>query len=73
MARTLTWNGHDLPSVFRDLPAGEYMIERVDAAPTLSIGDEGGLQAGLDSIAAGRGIPAQEVERRIAAVLRRGR
>lgn len=40
-ARTLTWNGKDVPPELRELPAGRYFVEAVEEeAPELSA-DEG--------------------------------
>lgn len=48
------WNGTDTPDALRDLPAGDYVIERADDA--LSPEEEEGLIAALDSVRAGKGV-----------------
>ena len=49
-ARILTWNGKDVPSELRDLPAGRYVIEAVeDEAPALTPEEEAGIEAALES------------------------
>ena len=49
-ARVVTWNGKDVPSELRDLPAGRYVVEPVDdEAPALSPDEEAGIEAALES------------------------
>jgi hypothetical protein len=51
-ARIVTWNGKDVPTELRDLPAGRYMVEPVEEeAPTLSPEEEAGIEAALDRTA----------------------
>jgi hypothetical protein len=44
-ARVLHWNGKDLPEELRELPAGTYVVEAIDKAPTLTPDEEKGLGA----------------------------
>lgn len=55
----LNWNGKDLPSELRDLPAGRYLVEPADNAPQLSAEEEAGLEAALESYRQGRTIDAK--------------
>ena len=59
-SRFATWNGKDLPSEFRDLPAGRYVVEAVqDEAPALSPDEESGIEAALESYRQGRFVEAK--------------
>ena len=54
-ARTLTWNGKDVPPEIRELPAGRYVVEAVeDEAPALTPEEEAGIEAALESYRQGR-------------------
>ena len=69
-ARVVTWNGKDVPSELRDLPAGRYVVEAVDdEAPTLSPEEEAGLEAALESYRQGRIVDATQARRIIDAAL----
>jgi hypothetical protein len=70
-ARVLTWNGSDVPSELRELPAGRYVLESVDEAPVLTAAEEQGLRDALGSLASGRGRSLDDVRRSIDAALRR--
>ena len=35
-ARVVTWNGKDIPTELRELPAGRYVVEAIDDA-TLAV------------------------------------
>ena len=54
----IDWNGADLPSELRSLPAGKYVIQR--AEETLTPAEEEGLITALESLRAGKGIPHDE-------------
>lgn len=70
--RLVNWNGKDLPSELRELPAGRYVIEAVDnEAPPLSPGEEAGIEAALESYRQGRVVDAKRARRIIDAALRR--
>ena len=59
-ARVVTWNGKDVPTELRDLPAGRYVVEAVeDEAPALSPEEEAGVEAALESYRHGRTITAE--------------
>lgn len=69
-ARVVTWNGKDVPSELRDLPAGRYMVEAVDdEAPTLSPEEEAGLEMALESYRQGRIVDAKQARQIIDAAL----
>ena len=54
-ARIFTWNGKDVPTELRDLPAGRYVIEAVeDEAAALTPEEEAGIEAALESYRQGR-------------------
>jgi hypothetical protein len=70
--RVVTWNGKDLPSELRELPAGRSVVEAVeDEAPTLSAEEEAGIEAGLDSYPEGRVVDAKRAREIIDAALAR--
>lgn len=71
-ARIVTWNGKDLPSELRELPAGRYVVEAVeDKAPTLSSEEEAGIEAALESYRQGRVVDAKRAREIIDAALGR--
>jgi hypothetical protein len=69
-ARVFRWNGRDLPEELRELPAGTYVLEAVDA-PALSEEDEEGLQQALASLRAGKGRTLDQVRNAIASLVDR--
>jgi hypothetical protein len=71
-ARTLTWNGKDIPPELHELPAGRYVVEPVeDEAPKLSAEEEAGIEAALESYRQGRVIDAKRAREIIDAALGR--
>ncbi len=70
-ARVLHWNGKDIPEELRDLPAGTYVVEAIDNAPTLTPDEEQGLAEALASLRAGDGRTVDHVRKTIGAILRR--
>jgi hypothetical protein len=70
--RILTWNGKDVPSELRELPAGRYVVEAVDdEAPALSAEEEAGIEAALESYRQGRFVDAKRAREIIDAALGR--
>jgi hypothetical protein len=69
-ARTLRWNGKDLPEELRDLPPGTYVVEPIDQPPLLSDEEEAGLSDALVSLKAGKGRTLEQVRQTIDAILR---
>ncbi len=69
--RVLHWNGKDLPEELRELPAGRYALEPVDAVPPLTEEEEEGLRQALASLRAGRGRTVEQVRQTVDAALRR--
>ena len=69
-ARVLRWNGQDLPDELRDLPAGTYVVEAIDA-PLLTPEEDDGLERALASLRAGKGRSADQVRQSIASALDR--
>ena len=63
----IRWNGKDFPEGLSQLPAGAYVIERLDDA--LTADEEQGPIEALASLRAGRGVPHVEVEARQKAFL----
>ena len=58
--RFVTWNGKDLPPEFCDLPAGRYIVEAADEeAPALSLDEEPGIEAALESYRQGYVVDAK--------------
>ena len=71
-ARTLTWNGKDIPPELRELPAGRYVVEAVEEeAPELSAEEEAGIDAALESYRQGRVIDAKRAREIIDSALGR--
>lgn len=71
-ARVVTWNGKDLPTELRELPAGRYMVEAVEeAAPVLSPEEAAGIEAALESYRQGRVVDAKRAREIIDAALGR--
>jgi hypothetical protein len=70
-AKVVTWNGRDIPSELRDLPAGRYVIEALeDEAPALSPDEEAGIEAALESYRQRRVVDAVRAREIIDAALR---
>ena len=68
----MTWNGQDIPSELRDLPAGRYIVEAVDEeAPKLSDEEEAGIEAAFESYRQGRVVDAKRAREIIDAALGR--
>jgi hypothetical protein len=68
----MTWNGKDLPAEFRDLPPGRYVVEAVeDDAPALSVEEDAGIEAALESYHQVRVIDAKRARQIIDATLGR--
>jgi hypothetical protein len=68
----VTWNGKDVPSEFRELPAGRYVVESVDdEAPLLASDEEAGIEAALESYRQGRVVDATRARQIIDAALGR--
>ena len=71
-ARIVTWNGKDVPSELRDLPAGKYVVEAVeDEAPALTPEEEAGIEAALQSFRQGRVVDSKRARQIIDAALGR--
>jgi hypothetical protein len=71
-ARIVTWNGKDVPSELRDLPAGRYIVEAVeDEAPALTPEEEAGIEAALESYRQGRVVDSKRARAIIDAALGR--
>ena len=71
-ARTLTWNGKDVPPELRELPAGRYVVEAVDGeAPELSAEEEAGIEAALESYRQSRVVDGKRAREIINAALGR--
>ena len=71
-ARILTWNGKDVPSELRELPAGRYVIQAVeDEAPALSAEEEAGIEGALELYRQGRVVAAKHAGKIIDAALDR--
>ena len=71
-ARILTWNGKDVPTELRDLPAGRYVVEAVEnEAPPLTPEEEAGIEAALESYRQGRAVNSKRAREIIDAALGR--
>ena len=59
-ARVVTWNGKDVPPELGELPAGRYVVEAVeDGAPALTLEEEAGIEAALESYRQGRVVDSK--------------
>jgi len=59
-ARTITWNGKDVPPGLRELPAGRYVVEAAeDEAPVLTPEEEAGIEPALESYRQGRVVDSK--------------
>jgi hypothetical protein len=71
-AKVVTWNGKDVPTELRELPAGRYVVEPIDEeAPTLTPDEEAGIEAALESYRQGRVVDAKRARQIIDAALGR--
>ena len=71
-AKVVTWNGKDIPAELRELPAGRYVVEAIDEeAPTLTLDEEAGIEAALESYRQGRVVDAKRARQIIDAALGR--
>ena len=71
-AKVVTWNGKDVPTELRDLPAGRYVVKPVDdEAPALTPDQEAGIEAALESYRQGRVVDARRAREIIDAALGR--
>jgi hypothetical protein len=69
MSVVAAFNGKDLPDGMASLPAGRYVLERVDEGPSLTPEEKSGIREALESLQAGTGLDAAEVRQRIQALL----
>jgi hypothetical protein len=68
----MIWNGKDLPAELREVPAGRYIVEAVDSeAPDLSVDQEAGTEAAVESYRQGRVVDAPRAREIINAALER--
>ena len=58
------WNGRDIPEELRALPAGDYVIQGADELG-LSVEEEEGLRAAMQSLDAGNGVAHEEARARV--------
>lgn len=65
----IDWNGADLPEELRNLPAGKYVVQRADTP--LTIEEEEGLLAALESVRAGKGVAHEDARERLLTRARR--
>lgn len=70
-ARVLHWNGKDIPEELRELPAGTYVVEAVDEAPSLASDEDQGIAQALASLRAGKGRTPDQVRQTIDSILRK--
>ena len=67
--RVVTWNGKDVPPEFLELPIGRYVVEPVEEAPVLTLEEEAGIEAALESYRQGRVVYAKRARQIIDAAL----
>ena len=61
----IDWNGTEAPEALRHLPAGRYVVELLDDAPSLSADEEAGLIQALTSLRGGLGLEHEQVRARV--------
>ncbi len=66
MSKVLHWNGKDFPDGLREVPEGRYVLLPVDEAPVLTPEQESGLEAAMNSLDRGEGIPFELARKRLA-------
>ena len=79
MSIVLDWNGADIPEEVRDqmpaelrkLPPGRYVLEPVDEEVELTEEQEAGIDAAIESVRQGRGVPLDAAKAQIDRILRR--
>lgn len=70
MSIIIEWDGDGVPEQMKELPKGRYVLVPANALP-LTEEEDAGIRAALDSVDAGRVKPADEVRRRLEALLER--
>jgi hypothetical protein len=79
MSIVLDWNGQDLPdevreqmpAELRELPRGRYVLEPVDQVPELTDEEEAGIQAAIESVRSGKGVPLEAAKAQVNRILGR--
>jgi hypothetical protein len=71
MAVVLKWNGKDVPEEIRKLPEGRYVIESLEATPSLTDEEEQGLEEALDAVERGEGVDLGTVRAELDSLVRR--
>jgi hypothetical protein len=61
----IDWNGTEVPEALRHLPAGRYVVEPLDDAPSLSADEEEGIIQALTSLREGLGLEHEQVRARV--------
>jgi hypothetical protein len=70
--RVVTWNGKDIPPELLELPPGRYVVEPVEEeAPVLTLEEEAGIEAALESYRQSRVVDAKRAREIIDAALGR--
>jgi hypothetical protein len=59
------WNGRDLPTELKELPAGDYAVQPAEDLLALTPDEEDGLLTALDSLQAGKGVAHEDVRKRV--------
>jgi hypothetical protein len=61
----IDWNGIEVPEALRHLPAGRYVVEPLDDAPSLSADEEEGIVQALTSLREGLSLEHEQVRARV--------
>jgi hypothetical protein len=69
-ALVVDWNGKDLPSELRELPAGRYVLEAVDDGQ-LTDEEERGVELALEQYRRGQTVDGSQVRKVLDALLKR--
>jgi hypothetical protein len=69
--RVLHWNGKDIPAELRELPAGTYVVEAVDEAPSLTSEEQHGIAQALSSLRTNKARTADQVRQTIDSIVRK--
>lgn len=70
-ARTIHWNGTDIPEALRSLPPGDYHLVPAEGDDDSEVSPEveAKIEAGIADIRAGRTVPWETVRAELAAKL----
>jgi hypothetical protein len=79
MSIVLNWNGDEIPEQVRQqmpaelqrLPPGRYVLDAIDEVPELTVEEEAGIHAAMESVRQGKGVSLDAAKVRIDRILAR--